>query len=92
MPGKDKLEFISSIANQLPVSVVVTDVEYQIVYTNHHFQKLYGYTPEELVGKDPTLFNAEATSEEIQREIYLTVSGGETGGFSRSTVLSLALV
>ncbi|ERP30862.1 PAS domain S-box protein [Chitinivibrio alkaliphilus] len=74
---EENLRFKSTIVENVNDSIVVTDTQFKITYINSAAEKLYGYTPEELIGKSPDIFNAEAMSQKIQQELYETVSSGK---------------
>ncbi|MBW7989953.1 MAG: PAS domain S-box protein [Planctomycetes bacterium] len=74
---EDKLRFLSHITEQVDNSVITTDLNYKITWVNKAFQRLYGYAPEEVLGRSPDFPNAEANSKEIQNDIYETVSSGK---------------
>ena len=66
----------SEILKQSTDSIVVTDINYKIIYMNEAAEQLFGWSFEELKGKTPDIFNAETKSETIQKKIYDTVSSG----------------
>jgi PAS domain S-box-containing protein len=70
-------DFFAEILKASPISVIATDVDVKITYVNPAMEKLYGYKPEELLGKDPGFLNAEFNSAEIQKEISDTVRQGK---------------
>ena len=74
--GDKKLHLLSSITKQVVDSVITTDLNYRITYVNPAYQKLYGYSEDELLGQSPDLFNVEPNSKQIQKDIYETVSSG----------------
>jgi PAS domain S-box-containing protein len=49
----------AAILNQLPVSVITTDLEGEITSCNLCTQRLYGYTAAELIGKNVALLGTE---------------------------------
>jgi len=57
--SEEKLRFLSQIIEQVDESVVAVDLDHKITWVNHSFQSLFGYSPEEIVGKNPGLLNAE---------------------------------
>jgi len=75
--AEQELRFRSTIVENIYDSVVTTDTQFKITYINSAAEKLYGYSPEELWGKTPDIFNAEPMSQEIQQALYETVSSGE---------------
>ena len=72
-----ELSFLSIIAKQANTPTLSTDLNFKITWVNDAFKKLYGYTAKEILGKSPDILNAEPLSEEIQNEIYRTVSKGK---------------
>ena len=75
--NEEVLRFKSTVVENIHDSVITTDTQFKITYINSAAEKLYGYSPEELIGKTPDIFNAEPMSQEIQQELYETVSSGE---------------
>jgi PAS domain S-box-containing protein len=58
-------EFLSAININSPVAIVVLDGQEKIASCNPAFEKLYGYTSAEIMGKDlDSLINTEETLEE----------------------------
>ncbi len=74
--GDKQLHLLSAIAEQVADSVITTDLDYKITYTNPSFQQMYGYSRDELLGQSPDILNASPNSKEIQQDIYETVSSG----------------
>lgn len=72
------LQFLSQITEQVADALIVTDLNYKIIYTNQAFQKIYGYDDEELYGQSPEILNVAPAADEIQQEIYQRVSSGNT--------------
>ena len=75
--AEKKLQFLSSITQQVSDALIATDTDFKIIHINKAAEQLYGYAPDELIGKSPDLLNAEPMSEEIQKEIYQTVVSGK---------------
>ncbi|MBW8016617.1 MAG: PAS domain S-box protein [Planctomycetes bacterium] len=75
--AKDMTFQLASITEQVIDSVISTDLDFKITYVNSAFEKKYGYSRGEVIGLSPGIFNGDADSEEIQNEIYQTVSAGE---------------
>jgi len=69
--------FIKSIMEHIDISVIVTDLNFKIIYVNNATEKLYGYSKKELIGSDPSIVNVELNANEIQKSIYETVGRGE---------------
>jgi PAS domain S-box-containing protein len=73
----EKLNFLGHISKQAFCAVITTKTNFEINWTNEAFEKLYGYTQREVIGKTPDFLNAEPFSEKIQNDIYQTVSSGK---------------
>lgn len=74
--AEKSLRLLTALTEQAADSVVYTDADYKIRYVNRAAEKLFGWRKEELIGKMPDILNAEPNREEIQREIYDTISAG----------------
>ncbi|MFH1738500.1 MAG: PAS domain S-box protein, partial [bacterium] len=75
---EQQLRFLSSIVEQVSDSILVTDPDFKITYMNLAAEELFGYTMEDLRGREPDLLNAEPNAEESQNEFYQTVSSGRS--------------
>ncbi len=53
--------------------IVVTSPKLEIVYATHNIQQMNGYTPDEVVGKSPKMFQGEDTCPIISRKIRKAV-------------------
>lgn len=47
------LRLLSDITEQVADAVLATDRDYKITYVNPSFQKIYGYSRDELLGQSP---------------------------------------
>ncbi|MBN1948317.1 MAG: PAS domain S-box protein [Candidatus Cloacimonetes bacterium] len=74
---------LASIVNQAEESIVMTDLFGNIVYVNSCFEKLTGYTREEVIGKNPNLLQSGQTDHHIYGELWNTIkfNGVWTGNF-----------
>lgn len=69
--------FISAI-DQCSESVVFTDKEARYLYVNRSFEKITGYTREELVGKTPRILKSGLHSREFYKEMWSSILAGKT--------------
>ncbi len=76
MRAEERARFLSLISEQVTDSVITTGLDFKITYVNRSFRRLYGYSDEEILGRSPGVFNAAPGSEQIQNDIYQTVSSG----------------
>ena len=81
--AEGKLRFLGSVTEQVSDAIIVTDPDFRITYINAAAEHLYGYSQAELAGESPEVLNAEPMSEQIQEDIYETVSSGRvwTGSY-----------
>lgn len=62
---------------QSPVSVVITNLEGDIEYVNPKFEKISGYTFEEVVGKNPKILKSGALPKEFYKDLWNTILVGK---------------
>lgn len=71
-----KLRQLSRAVEQSPASIVITDTSGAIVYVNPKFCELTGYTPEEVLGKNPRFLKSGLTAPEVYRDLWQTITAG----------------
>ena len=74
---EETLRFLSSIAEQVQDSVLVTNLDHEITYINKATERLFGYSPQELVGKNVGILNTAPLATQVQQDIYESVSQGK---------------
>ena len=74
--AEDELIKISQAINQSPVTVVITDVNGDIEYVNPKFVEVTGYSPEEVIEKNPRILKSDEKSPEEYKELWKTISSG----------------
>jgi diguanylate cyclase (GGDEF)-like protein/PAS domain S-box-containing protein len=72
-----KLRTLSTAIEQIPVSVVITDLEANIEYVNPRFTEVTGYTAEEAIGQNPRILQSGLTPQEIHLELWNKVVNGQ---------------
>jgi PAS domain S-box-containing protein len=79
--AEDYLRKLSQAVEQSPVSVIITDTDGNIEYVNRRFMQSTGYTPAEVLGKNPRILKSGHTSDEEYRTLWRTITaGGEWSG------------
>jgi diguanylate cyclase (GGDEF)-like protein/PAS domain S-box-containing protein len=58
-------------------AIVITDKHRRIEYVNEAFERLTGYTKEEVLGKRPDILKSGLTPENIYRELNKTLANGK---------------
>ncbi len=71
-----ELRKLSRAVEQSPVSIVITDLEGNIVYGNPKVCELTGYSIGELAGKNPRILQSGETPKETYRDLWDTIRSG----------------
>ena len=72
---------LSRAIEQSSSAVIITDVNGNIEYVNPGFTQITGYTPEEAIGKNPSILKSDAQKPEFYEEMWRTLlSGNEWQG------------
>jgi PAS domain S-box-containing protein len=74
--NEEKLRQLSTVVEQGPVSVLITDPAGKILYVNRKFCESTGYALEEVLGKTPRILNSGFTSKESYKDLWDTILGG----------------
>jgi diguanylate cyclase (GGDEF)-like protein/PAS domain S-box-containing protein len=77
---KEELRLIqlSQAVEQSPASVVVTDLQGNIIYVNPQFTQLTGYSREEAIGKNPNIVQSGQTPDRTYKEMWMAIEAGQT--------------
>lgn len=75
--AESKLRKLSTIIEQAPLSIVITDVAGQIEYVNPRFTRVTGYTLEEVRGQNPRLLQSGDTDPETYRAMWDALTRGQ---------------
>lgn len=73
-----KQQLLTMAVQQSPAPMLITDLKGTILYCNDAFCANTGYTPAELVGKNPKILKSGFTPESVYKEMWTTVLGGNT--------------
>ena len=75
-----EITFLAHVLRQINENVSITDTEDNIIFVNHSFLKTYGYTEEELIGKNISIIRSPNNPPEVVKEILpATLKGGWQG-------------
>ncbi|MCR4319673.1 MAG: PAS domain S-box protein [Candidatus Brocadiaceae bacterium] len=78
---EEQLRKFSHAIEQSSSSIIITDTKGKIEYVNPKFTRLTGYTPEEIIGKNPRILKSGKTPPEEYKRLWTTItSGGEWRG------------
>src|SRR3978361_1146503 len=68
----------AEILDRVDAAILVVDLEGVVLYANPYCMRLYGRTPEELVGDHSTQFAMEPLTPELRSEIGARILQGES--------------
>lgn len=68
---------LSRAVEQSPVSVIIANLDANIEYVNPKFTEVTGYTPAEVLGKNPRMWKSGDKSPEEYRELWQTLTAGK---------------
>jgi PAS domain S-box-containing protein len=74
---EEQIQTFSSILEQSPVSIVITDVQGNIEYVNPKFEKTTGYSLEEAMGKNPRILKSDTKTNEEYQEMWNSITSGK---------------
>jgi PAS domain S-box-containing protein len=74
----DELRILSLAIEQSEESIVITDLDGRIEYTNAAFTRVSGYARDELVGSDPRILKSGRTPRATYEDLWRTLRRGET--------------
>ncbi|OGQ93149.1 MAG: hypothetical protein A2284_05380 [Deltaproteobacteria bacterium RIFOXYA12_FULL_61_11] len=73
-----KVRRLDRAIEQSPVSVVITDRRGDIEYVNPMFERITGYSSEEVLGKNPRVLKSGTQAKEVYQGMWNTISSGGT--------------
>lgn len=68
---------ISSAVEHIPAAAIITDAEGKIEYVNPSFVALSGYQIEEVIGKNPRIWQSGKTDPTVYQEMWNTLKSGQ---------------
>jgi len=68
---------LSRSIEQSPTIVVITDLQGIIEYANPKFYEVTGYSPMEVIGKNPKILKSGKTSKTVYKSLWETVTAGK---------------
>ncbi|MFZ6849254.1 response regulator [Undibacterium sp. RuRC25W] len=71
-----QLHKLSLAVEQSPETIIITDVNRHIEYVNESFLKTFGYTRDEILGKDPGIIRDDSKSNEHLASLVPVISQG----------------
>ena len=74
--SEENLARLFQAIEQSPVSIVITDAEGNIEYVNPSFVRVTGYTPLDVVGRNPRILKSGCNPPSVYKELWETVLAG----------------
>lgn len=75
--AENQLVLLSRAVEEIPVSIIITDVEGHIEYANPACTRISGYSFSELQGKTPRMFKSGKHPESFYKELWNTILSGK---------------
>lgn len=75
--SEEKLRKLSLAVEQNPLSIVITNLEGNIEYANASTFSVTGYSPDELLGKNPRILKSGLTPQDQHDQLWDTITQGE---------------
>jgi two-component system, cell cycle sensor histidine kinase and response regulator CckA len=69
---------LATVVEQSPVTIVITDLEGDIVYANPDFETSTGYPVAEALGQNPRFLRSDRQDAQFYQELWDTVAAGDT--------------
>ncbi len=73
-----QVNILTNTVEQTADDVVITDVKGNILYINPSFEKMTGYTKEEVIGQNPRILKSGKHDKEFYDILWTTITAGDT--------------
>lgn len=73
---EEVLRKLASAVEHSPISVVITDRAGSIEYVNPKFSEVTGYSPQEVIGRNPRILKGGDQQQDTYRELWETILSG----------------
>ena len=74
--SEEQLRQLSRAVEASPTSIIITNTEGNIQYVNPKFTQVTGYTPDEVLGKNPNILKTDLTPVETHQQMWEAISSG----------------
>lgn len=75
---QEELSKLAAAVESAEESIVITDLDGNIVYVNPRFERMTGYSREEIIGKSSGILSGDTHNEEFYKDLWQTIKSGET--------------
>ena len=73
----DKERIYQKAIENSPISIIITDSEGKIEFVNPFFSKLTGYSPKEVIGKNPNVLSSGHHPPKFYKDLWETIKKGK---------------
>lgn len=74
------LTLFSTIINNSPLSIIITNPKGDIIYVNPYFTKVSGYKKSEVMGENPRILKSPLTDLRVYKDLWKTITNKKTWG------------
>ena len=78
--AEEELRKLSTAVEQSPSIVVITNPEGNVEYVNPKFTQITGYTPDDVIGQNPRIWNSGETPQDEYKRLWEKITCGEVWG------------
>lgn len=78
LKDEQQIRVFSQVIDQIPVTVMLTDTDTNLVYVNKNFENVSGYKSAEVLNNNTNILQSGNTPQNTQREIWKTLTHGES--------------
>jgi PAS domain S-box-containing protein len=75
--AEEALRKLTQAVKQIPASIVITNLAGDIEYVNPKFTEVSGYTPEEIIGQNVSVYKSGKMPEETYQQLWATILSGQ---------------
>lgn len=75
--AEEKMHLLSSVLEQTDEGVLITDTRGVIQYINHAFERMSGYTADEVTGENPRILKSGKQGRDFYEKMWQTLAGGQ---------------
>lgn len=75
--AEEEIRKLSQSVEQSPTIVIITDLKGKIEYVNPKFYEVTGYSPAEVIGKNPRFLKSGNTPVKVYKSLWKTITSGK---------------
>ncbi|MBN2161921.1 MAG: transporter substrate-binding domain-containing protein [Pontiellaceae bacterium] len=75
--SEQQLKLLSTVIEQSPQIVVITDIEGTIQYVNPAFERITGYSRQEVIGENPRILKSGHLTPAFYKDLWSTILSGK---------------